>query len=424
MHPPVASVSAVARTRPTPAVAAPPAVPDAPGGHDAFAPQLARACERGSLPGLNSTARPELNPVSDLAGLGPLRLAEVRLADSTAAARDADDSSSDQTEDESDPAAEEEEGPITAVAAPAPTAPLVTLSPLALRLNHLAGATAEPSAPAGAALAELPFAAAESALTKPAAPEPTTPAKPSAAPPAPVPAPPPPPPPPAGGTSVAPESAQMNVAQDMNKTSGPAEQNLPSAPPAAAWLAEQAGARTLSARHPHVPGDAASAVAAFIAAPTPVAAAEHAVVAAPPVAAADPTARVLALMAGAVVQFRRTGTDDFDVSIRPDPDTEINLRVSLAGTGVEIQAELRRGDAAALAARWPDLQERLAQQGIKLAALAEGETLSGGAQQDSRSPAQPPEGEPGPVVVPATTHTTTAPAPAPPGRARGWETWA
>ena len=232
----------------------------------------------------------------------------------------------------------------------------------------------------------------------------------------------------ASGTSAAPLPAQMNVAPDMKENSEPEEQKLPTAAATAGLGFGEAGLRSASVSQTGAAGDSVRATISFVPpmidSPAPVEKAAH-------VLPTDPTAKVLALMASAVVRLRQTGADDFEVAIQPDPDTEICLRVSLQGPGVEIQAELRRGDGAALAARWPELQERLAQQGIKLAALAADAAHAGSSGQNSefhsrRHPAEP-EGT-GAGVSSATTTTTTVAATRASansvGPTGGWETWA
>jgi hypothetical protein len=81
---------------------------------------------------------------------------------------------------------------------------------------------------------------------------------------------------------------------------------------------------------------------------------------------AERVERLAGLAESALVQFRRMDGGEYQVSIRPDDATEIRLSVWLGESGPEVRAELRRGDAAAFAAQWPDLQARLSQQGIRL----------------------------------------------------------
>ena len=471
MNHPLSAISPVARLRAA-AESLPQPTPS-PAGDDAFAPQLARACERGQSPVAAAVARTELSPISDLAGTSALRLWETRPTEegAPAPASQDDSSDSDTTDEQASRPAEED-----AAEPPPPEAQagavLVAVTPLALRLagNTIVatdGAAEESSFPAPALLLEAvatettipgsqraavppkvaakPGEAAAPAANPPpsAPPAPTSPqasptpaetakaaptkVPPAAAPPAPTPET-APPTPPASGTSAAPLTQPMNVALDMNKTAGPEEQNLPSAPATVQLAAEKSVLRGVSASHTNSAGDPASLLAATQPAKESVATAEKVTLAAP----VDPTAKIAALMASAVVRFRQTGEDNFEVAIQPDPNTEIMLRVTLQGDGAEMHAELRRGDSAAFAARWQELQERLAQQGVKLAALAASKEPAGAPGQNAefRSPQQQSEADQdaapfGYAETTTATNATSAPRPAAhPGTARGWETWA
>jgi hypothetical protein len=440
-----------------------------PASDDAFAPQLARACERSQpATGITAAARTELSPISDLASAPALRLWEARPAGEAAPApAHQDDGSDPDTTDEqgSRPAEEEAADPPPPEASAG--AVLVAITPLALRLagNTLVaadGAAGESSFPApelppetaipGSPRATVPLkltAKPGEAVAPASDPLPTTPPTPTSPPANPAPAetakaapakvppaatlPAPaaetaPPPSPAGGTSAASLIQPMTVALDMNKTAGPEEQNLPSAPATVQMAAEKAVLRGVSASHTSSAGDPASLLAVTQPSKESVATAEKVTLTAP----VDPTAKIAALMASAVVRLRQTGEDDFEVAIQPDENTEIMLRVTLQGDGAEIHAELRRGDSAAFAARWQELQERLAQQGVKLAALGAGDELSGAPGQNSefRSPQQQSEADQdaaafGYAETTTVTNTNTPrPAAAQPDGGRGWETWA
>ena len=454
---PVTRVRAAAESLPQPTSTAGPA------SDDAFAPQLARACERSQPPtAIAATARTELSPISDLASTPALRLWEARPAGEAAPApANQDDGSDPDTADEqaSLPTEEDATEP-TPPSAPPTGAVLVAATPLALRLaggslvaadggmeesdssapelppDAVSPETAIPGSPRAAVppkLAAKPGeAAALAAKPPPSAPSiptpsptPTSPAPAATAPTAET----APPPPPAGGTSAAPLTQPMNVVLDMNKTAGPEEQNLPSAPATVHLAAEKAVLRSVSASQTGSVGDPASLLTAAQPTRESVATAEKVTLTAP----VDPTAKIAALMASAVVRFRQTGEDNFEVAIQPDQNTEIMLRVTLQGDGAEIHAELRRGDSAAFAARWQELQEKLAQQGVRLAALDASEKQSGAPGQNAefRSPQQQSESDQdaapfGYAETTTATNATNAPRPAAarPSPARGWETWA
>jgi hypothetical protein len=420
MQHPLAAVHTVSRAR---AAALAPAPVPTPDPEAAFAPQLARACER-TLPSSDTApTRRELGPVSDLAE-ATLRIPREPsvVEPSQPAEPEADADSGDADEHQPRSAEEEAAAPTTPGDQPV-VAPLVALSPMALRLAAL-GAAKEAEKEASTVPEPLPDEVAQETTVPAAKPAAKTVEVLSALPgataaaAAPV---------PASGTSVALLTPEMNVAQDMNETTGPAEspeQNLPAGSATAQVLAERAGARSSSLHLTTPAAEAASAMTAFI---RPGAEAAPTSEKLTPVAPVDPTAKLVALMASAVVQLRQTGAEDFEVAIQPDPTTEIVLRVTLQGAGAEIHAELRQGDRAAFAARWQELQERLAQQGVKLAALTAGEhdsTASGhGSGFSSPQRESPPEGETIPLLTTAATFTNR-PAAAPATRGRGWETWA
>lgn len=429
MNHPLAAVQPVTHSRA--ALETLPAVAPAPGPEEAFAPQLARACERTLPPALTASTRSELSPVSDLAEATSCRPWETPFVEDTPSAEPGADADSATGEENQSRSAEEEALEPSASPDPPATTPLVALSPLALRLAALAAAKAAegeasatvPETPSDATAQEttIPGSSRVGPATKPAAkvgevPSATPAATSAAAAPA-----------LAGGTSVASLAPEMNVAQDMTKTTGPAdlpEQNLPTGSATAQVLAERAGSRSASLSHTTPATEAASALTAFV---RPAAEAAPASEKLTPVAPVDPTTKLVALMANAVVQLRQTGADDFEVAIQPDPNTEIVLRVTLQGEGAEIHAELRRGDSAAFAARWQELQERLAQQGVKLAALTAGQPDAGSLGHDSEFSSPQRESEPDGENIPSSTATTThtnRPAATQPDRGRGWETWA
>jgi hypothetical protein len=79
--------------------------------------------------------------------------------------------------------------------------------------------------------------------------------------------------------------------------------------------------------------------------------------------------RVLADVSDAAVSFKRVGIDSAYVSLRPDNGTELNLHLSLSNGRVEVSARLEQGNFDLLNTRWPELQQSLAQQGIRVGQL-------------------------------------------------------
>ncbi|MCZ7637278.1 MAG: hypothetical protein M5U12_15345 [Verrucomicrobia bacterium] len=133
----------------------------------------------------------------------------------------------------------------------------------------------------------------------------------------------------------------------------------------------------------------------------------------------------------AVVRLRQSGRDEFEATVRPDADTEIQLRVSWQGDTAEIQAELRRGDTAHLTVRWQELQDRLALHGIRLGPLHSGLGAATSQHQDPRHPhdSSTPTESRAAFRLEFTSqpeHTATASVLAPDAAAtrHGWERWA
>ncbi len=79
--------------------------------------------------------------------------------------------------------------------------------------------------------------------------------------------------------------------------------------------------------------------------------------------------QVIADVTDAAVSFKRAGAGSVDVNLRPDSSTEISLHLSLNNGQVEVAARLERGSFDSLNTHWGDLQQSLAQQGIRVGQL-------------------------------------------------------
>jgi hypothetical protein len=114
----------------------------------------------------------------------------------------------------------------------------------------------------------------------------------------------------------------------------------------------------------------------------PVAAGAHVENARPP--QAD---KVFTDVTECAVSFKRVGMDSADVNLRPDQSTEINLRLSVNNGQVEVAARLERGNFDSLNTHWADLQQSLAQQGIRIGQLdhASFNQNFGGNQQNNQT---------------------------------------
>lgn len=121
-------------------------------------------------------------------------------------------------------------------------------------------------------------------------------------------------------------------------------------------------------------------------------------------------------------------SDGLSVVIKPSVGTELSLELRQRGDGVEAQATLTRGDHEFLSQHWPDLQQRLEQRGIKLAALG-GETggdfLGGG--QGHFQPQQSPVEEAAQQASAFAEFAASGPSGGASARLavhEGWESWA
>ena len=428
---------------------------------DAFGPQLARACARGIHPAVVTPPRVKVAPVSGLAGTDAISprvqsMGEKDVPSETSGGSDTATSDEDQSPSSEDDAAVPPLLTENGVAARVMIAPSPPPPPPGNPLPVAAQGKPAPPLPAssdGSSLAGREDATSGSTqgglVRKPAlktdgttpAPDDADAPMPTASPGVPKANPSKRPPAHVGeaalapafavGTAGASPSQQMNTAQDMTKTSGLEEQNLPVGPASSAHLAmEEVGPRSVLPSHASPVGDLTGTLSEFVQ-PAVISGTTRVAEEVAPVSPVDPTAKALALMNSAVVHFRRTGEEDFDVTIHPDADTELLLHVSLQSSGgAEIHAELRQGDGAALVAHWQDLQERLAQQGVKLAALTTGEERAGqfGSHAGFSSPQRQrqPEKEAATLSFASTitTNSHSRPAPVHRGAGRGWETWA
>jgi hypothetical protein len=86
---------------------------------------------------------------------------------------------------------------------------------------------------------------------------------------------------------------------------------------------------------------------------------------------AAPAARLFAPILCEVAIMRRLRPDSLAVVLRPDPQTEIFLRLTAHRGLIEVSAQCERGDFEVLNLLWPQLQARLRLQGVKLLDLSQ-----------------------------------------------------
>lgn len=157
--------------------------------------------------------------------------------------------------------------------------------------------------------------------------------------------------------------------------------------------------------------------------------------------------RISSLVLREATLVKKYNSDSMAVVLRPDAETELFVHLTQRNGQVEATVRCERGDAQHLSALWPQLQETLAQQKVRLAPLedsagARGNTnfqppssslMSGGGQRGTREDARP--SQPQSMDEWPATPAPAAAAPHVRGsrgtRGRristsrpGWETWA
>jgi len=124
--------------------------------------------------------------------------------------------------------------------------------------------------------------------------------------------------------------------------------------------------------------------------------------------------------------------DSLSVVIKPGAGMQLSLEMRQHGDAIDARMTLQHGDFDQLKQHWPELQQRLEQRGVRLAALTGGEnsTTGNGAngfQQSQRGFSNPDPLEAGAFAEFAHASpflTPTTPATAPVRTVHGWETWA
>ncbi len=102
------------------------------------------------------------------------------------------------------------------------------------------------------------------------------------------------------------------------------------------------------------------------------------------------------------IHFKSSGLNSMAVVLKPDPQTEIRLEFATRDGQTEARAHVTGGDLQQLGSNWTQLQDSLAQQGIRLLPLSGGEALAmgTGAQGEGAArrelPQTPENGSPAP----------------------------
>jgi hypothetical protein len=170
-----------------------------------------------------------------------------------------------------------------------------------------------------------------------------------------------------------------------------AEQKLPGPVPAPALAQPPAGSWSRSnSHHPVIEtlGDWTEAPlwVGFVTQGTgPHGAAEAAADLAP----TPPNARLVGPILHEAELMRRLRPDSLAVALRPDPQTEIMLRLTQRRGTIEAEASYERGDLESMLSAWPDLQRRLQPQGVQLLDLEWPAELA--SMKQTKTPANSPD---------------------------------
>ena len=175
------------------------------------------------------------------------------------------------------------------------------------------------------------------------------------------------------GTSAAQHTGTMQATREMNENACLAEQNLPCLPAAleaAGFAGRERKARANDGdRLAGLPSGAAETAQALADQPTRRDLSAYAEAAAPQAAGIEGVRRAIE---NAAAGLRRMDASSLSLVLTPDSNTQLALHVEMQQGRFEVRAVLERGDFAALGAEWSQLQNRLAEQGVRLSPLVAG----------------------------------------------------
>lgn len=131
------------------------------------------------------------------------------------------------------------------------------------------------------------------------------------------------------------------------------------------------------------------------------------------------------LISVASAQVRQTDASSVSLTLKPEAGVELSLQLRLRNGSVEAQAQVSAGEFTALQSEWPQLQERLAQQGIHLAPLEQSQNSANPGNAGHRwKPPQREALEPRSFPIAVSTTQQTAANTQNQSRHDGWEVWA
>jgi hypothetical protein len=178
------------------------------------------------------------------------------------------------------------------------------------------------------------------------------------------------------GTAVAKDEVPMKKAENTNQTTGQAEKVLPGQSLSAARVSNSLRADSASATTNDLP--TATNIIPLSSAMDRNANATSNSDAVAVANLSDIQARAMErthdMVTNNALRLVSTQSDTMQVVLKPGAGTELSLELRQRGGVIEAQAVLQHGDYQNLSQHWPDLQQRLEQKGIKLAALTSDES--------------------------------------------------
>lgn len=270
---------------------------------------------------------------------------------------------------------------------------------------------------------------------------------------------------PAPGISTAQTAPRLSSQEQMADSAAKFDrERLPEARQAGAWAltAREADAQS-SRRTVHAAAEAvpASSVLPSCASPAPLSAAQSDSATQAAASRCSGIDLLQARIINLLAEVKRLNPDTLSVRLHPDADTALHLHLRLQQGQVGVEARLERGDFDLWQARWPELQQRLATQGIQLSDLqwaaatdrrpsetaaalpfstsagaapltggpTPGDPAGAGGQGSAHPHRPPPEPEPTPAAQQLggraePVKASTAKAALKNHRPRGWEWWA
>lgn len=236
----------------------------------------------------------------------------------------------------------------------------------------------------------------------------------------------------AHGTSVAKQYATMKNPEKTSNVAEAAEQELPGKSGVAARKEISPSATLIKALPDHQ--EAANALSSSDPHPSSVTASTGVPILSLPVtdlrvSALERTHDMVALHA---LRLSNSSTDSLHVVIKPGAGVQLSLELRQKGDGIEVQAQLHRGDMEFFRQHWTELQDRLEPRGVRLADLTSSDNFVGTNTGGFAQPQQQQSANEDPLFAGAFAEFAMADfkgAPAEQRAAqaaayRGWETWA